>query len=396
MAAEVHFFLRSLGLLLLLGTFWHSSATKQWNVTCLASSECVLPCNFVSDGEGARIMWYTRKAVVSCTRYGNTSFVVGHNSAVDRYKNRTSLYAEHVLEGNATLVLRNVTPRDSGKYFCITIKRLAAEKSGVIVLEVKSPVQEVHMELSDEAVFCRADGIYPEPVLAWSTDPPTDAGLFYNKTKIEQTQLGFYDVESRVQLKVAENISVDFICNVSNAINSRRARFKMEESIHTAPGSEIKIPCSFPAEVDTFDLLWRFRRSEHILSMNVSGLRRRTTVSEDWKIHVMDGRSAWRHLKLPNVVAEHQGTYTCQVRTSQVTYVTQTDVIVTPDSKVPLLIYTILGVLSFLMAASSGVLAFIGCKVRTLLGYQKTHSRERDSTASNQESNKVTVDGART
>lgn len=63
--------------------------------------------------------------------------------------------------------------------------------------------------------------------------------------------------------------------------------------------------------------------------MKASGLQHHVTLSDKWKIHVIDGRSAWRHLKLPNVVPDHQGVYTCEVRTHRVTYVTQTDVIVT-------------------------------------------------------------------
>ncbi|XP_037136209.1 V-set domain-containing T-cell activation inhibitor 1-like [Syngnathus acus] len=364
MMATIHVFLCSLAILL--WSFSHCSGTEQLNVTCLASSECILPCNFSSDGQGARIMWYRKKAVVSCTRYGNTSFVVGHNSAVARYMNRTSLFADHVLEGNATLVLRNVTPQDQGKYFCITMKRLGSEESGIIVLNVKAPVQDISMELNDEAVFCRADGIYPEPTLVWSTDPPTGDGLFYNKTKMEQTQLGFYEVESWVPLKAAESINLEFICDVSNEMNTRRARFKQEAPIQTSSHSEIKIPCSFPGDVDTFDLIWRIHFSEHILSMNVSGMHHHLTISKDWKIHVLDGRSAWRHLKLPNVVPDHQGTYTCEVRTSQVTYITQTDVIVIPDSNPLLAVYVTLGVLGFLMSVSFGSLGILGFKVGKL------------------------------
>lgn len=82
-------------------------------------------------------MWYKKKTVVSCTRYGNTSFVVGHNSPADKYKNRTGLYADQVLEGNATLLLRNVTPHDEGKYFCITMTEPSTDESGVISLVVK-------------------------------------------------------------------------------------------------------------------------------------------------------------------------------------------------------------------------------------------------------------------
>lgn len=82
-------------------------------------------------------MWYKKKAVVSCTRYGNTSFVVGHNSPADKYKGRTELFAQHVLDGNATLVLKNVTPIDEGKYFCITMTAPSTDESGVISLVVE-------------------------------------------------------------------------------------------------------------------------------------------------------------------------------------------------------------------------------------------------------------------
>ncbi|XP_061661941.1 uncharacterized protein LOC133493037 [Syngnathoides biaculeatus] len=187
------------------------------------------------------------------------------------------------------------------------------------------------MELSDEAVFCRARGVYPAPTLLWSTDPPIDVEPF-NNTKKQQTDLGFYDIESWLTLKVARSINVDFICDITNDRNNKRAQLRIQDAIHAASNSEMKVPCSFPAKLDTFELTWRTRHSEHILSMGVSGLKRQLTISAEWKHHVLDGRSAWRHLKLPNVLPDHQGTYTCQVRTPQVTYITQTDVIVTSGS----------------------------------------------------------------
>ncbi|KAM7379781.1 hypothetical protein PAMP_005308 [Pampus punctatissimus] len=77
---------------------------QHFTITCLNSEECVFPCHFQSDGKGARIMWYKKKAVVSCTRYGDTSFASNSISAEDKYKGRTGLYDDHVLQGNATLV----------------------------------------------------------------------------------------------------------------------------------------------------------------------------------------------------------------------------------------------------------------------------------------------------
>ncbi len=111
--------------------------SPEFTITCLNSEECVLPCHFQSDGKGARIMWYKKKTVVSCTRYGDTSFVVGHRSQANEYKGRTALYKDQVLEGNATLVLRNVTPNDQGKYICVTVTALRSDESAIVSLVVK-------------------------------------------------------------------------------------------------------------------------------------------------------------------------------------------------------------------------------------------------------------------
>lgn len=84
------------------------------------------------------------------------------------------------------------------------------------------------MERSENAVFCRADGIYPLPTLDWSTDPPMDGGVFDNKTKVEQTQSGFYNVESCMQLKADANIHVEFTCELSSMRNKNKARLRIE------------------------------------------------------------------------------------------------------------------------------------------------------------------------
>lgn len=113
--------------------------SAELTVTCLHTEECVLPCRFQSDGRGARVMWYKRQAVVSCTRYGNTSFVLGHNSPAEHYRERAGLFSEQEVlpQGDATLLLRNVTPGDEGRYFCVTMTALRIEESGVIMLVVR-------------------------------------------------------------------------------------------------------------------------------------------------------------------------------------------------------------------------------------------------------------------
>lgn len=105
-------------------------------------------------------------------------------------------------------------------------------------------------------------------------------------------------------------------------------------SIQVSPGNRVKIPCSLPLDMDglqSYNLTWRFRRSEPILSMSVSGLRSQVKVWDQWKAHVLDSGSAVasRSLKLQGLTSEHQGSYTCEVSAPGDTYITQTDVTVT-------------------------------------------------------------------
>ncbi|XP_077409924.1 uncharacterized protein LOC144040027 [Vanacampus margaritifer] len=346
------------------------------DVWCRWNTSCVLAASFPV---GADVVIHWMKETPGDVWLQMHSFYYDGDQLANqdkRFRGRTALFKEQLADGNASLLLHPALLEDEGRYRCY-VGTLGNSRESFFNLHVEAPVQDVRMELSDGAVFCRADAIYPAPTLDWSTEPPTDGGLLDYKTKVALTHAGLYDVESCMQVKAVASLHVDFTCEVSSKRNRRRARLRVEDAIQAASGSEVKIPCSFPAEVDTFDLLWRFRRSEHILSMNVSGLRRRTTVSEDWKIHVMDGRAAWRHLKLPNVVAEHQGTYTCQVRTNGLNYITQTDVIVTIDSKLlPLL--GIVAAVGLLLLVSVAVTGFLIRKLRKLQKSKLQKTPEED------------------
>ncbi|TKS87501.1 HERV-H LTR-associating protein 2 [Collichthys lucidus] len=344
-------------------------------ISCLSSEECVLPCQFASDGKGARVMWYKKKAVVSCTRYGNTSFVVGHNSPADKYKGRTDLYADQVLEGNASLVMRNVTPNDQGKYFCITMTAPRTDESGVITLVVKALVQEVDIESNGDSVTCRAGGIYPEPTLTWSTDPPTDVQLLRNQTKSQKNKFGFYDIQSSLRLTECDAANRTIICSVTSDTSEKRAFLKHEASILASPGSNAKVPCSLPpSTLQSFNLTWRFRPSDPILSISFIGQKSSVKVWDQWKPHVFNDPSAKRSLHLHNLKPEHQGTYTCEVRTPEETYITWTEVTVGQDSE-HIYIYVIIA-LCYFLCMSYGMVVFLSCKIR---GLKKARRQEETS-----------------
>ncbi|XP_067434049.1 V-set domain containing T-cell activation inhibitor 1-like [Thunnus thynnus] len=320
----------------------------EFTVTCMNSEECVLPCQFQSDGKGVRIMWHKKEAVVSCTRYGNTSFVIGHDSQADEYKGRTGLYTDQVLKGNAALLLRNVTTQDQGNYVCITMTEPRTESS-IISLIVKALVQEVDIEFSGDSVTCRAEGFYPAPNLTWSTDPPSDPGLLKDKTKSQKTRLGLYDIESSLMLK--ENTQT-YICHVSSDTNKKTTFLKHEASIQACPGRDMMLPCSFPHSVlQNFKLTWRFGRSDPILSISVTNQKSQVKVWDHWKLHVPNDLSASRSLKLHKLKSEHQGTFICEVSTPEEKYITQTDVTLTSKCKENIYISIII-ILSFCLFPS--------------------------------------------
>ncbi|KAG8009606.1 HERV-H LTR-associating protein 2 [Nibea albiflora] len=337
---------------------------NELTITCLSSEECVLPCQFASDGKGARVMWYKKKAVVSCTRYGNTSFVVGHNSPADKYKGRTDLYADQVLEGNASLVMKNITPNDQGKYFCITMTAPRTDESGIITLFVKALVQEVDIEFTGDSVTCRAEGIYPEPTLTWSTDPPTDTQLFRNQTKSQKNKFGFYNIRSSLKLRECDVANQTFICSVTSDTSKKTAFLKHEASILASPGSNAMVPCSLsPSTLQSFNLTWRFRSSDPILSISFTGQKSSVKVWDQWKPHVFNDLDL-QSLHLQDLKAEHEGTYTCEVRAPEETYITWTDVTVAYDSEY-IYIYVIIA-LCYFLCMSYGMVVFLSCKVRRL------------------------------
>ncbi|XP_019964126.1 V-set domain-containing T-cell activation inhibitor 1-like [Paralichthys olivaceus] len=338
---------------------------KEVTITCRPSEECVLPCQFESDGKGARIMWYRKKAVVSCTRYGNTSFAIDHKSPADKYKGRTGLFADQVLEGNATLLLRNVTPYDQGKYYCITMTAPRIDKSSIISLVVEAPVREVDIWFSGDSVICAAEGIYPAPTVAWSTDPPTDAKL--NKTEIQENKLGFYDIQSDLRLKGNLTSDLTYICCVTCGTNRKTAFLKHEASVAAPVGGVVQISCSLPRSIQqSFNLTWRFRLSGPVASISVVGQKLQVKVWDPWKSHVLSNFSASNGLHLHNLKSEHQGNYTCEIRTPEETHVTWTDVTVTEESYHYFYISIIAGLLYFLFLSyvASAILAYIIIKLK--------------------------------
>lgn len=321
--------------IVLLTLMWVSCLAEDKNditVTCTDSEQCILPCQFQSDGKGARIMWYKKGGtIVSCTRYGDTSFVTGSNSQVDSYKGRTGLFADQVLEGNAALKLQNVTPHDQDKYFCVTMTDKHTGRSGVVSLLIKAPVRRVDVGFTDNGVTCSSKGIYPPPSLVWSISPPPKTWRLHNRTTISETQQGFYDIQSSLQLKETSLTNKTFMCRVATDTNQRTAFLKQQASVVACPASSVSVPCAVPLNATSYNLTWTFGDRDQIMSITVTKRKRLVKVSERWELLVSVDAQSPADLTLDQVKAELQGTYSCEVNTPEETHTTHTEVIVQQD-----------------------------------------------------------------
>uniref|UniRef100_UPI003AAAC1C5 uncharacterized protein n=1 Tax=Centroberyx gerrardi TaxID=166262 RepID=UPI003AAAC1C5 len=122
------------------------------------------------------------------------------NTSDQSYKDRTSVFPDQVLRGNASLCLRNITVRDQGRYKCCPYIDSNTDVSSYVSVVVKAPVGEVDIQLVGDKITCTSRGIYPEPDLTWSTSPPSTSPLsiltLHDSTRVQLNPQGLYDITS--------------------------------------------------------------------------------------------------------------------------------------------------------------------------------------------------------
>lgn len=85
-------------------------------------------------------------------------------------------------------------------------------------------VPKVDIQQVENKITCRSDGIYPEPKLTWSTNPPSNMTL-QNKTEVQQTEQQLYNIISSLILSDSAG-DLTYNCTVSTQTSSRRASLK--------------------------------------------------------------------------------------------------------------------------------------------------------------------------
>ncbi|XP_030638622.1 CD276 antigen-like [Chanos chanos] len=145
------------------------------------------------------------------------------------YKGRTSLSADQLETGNASLSLHGVQADDHGKYSCHVVSE-SWENSKDLHLLVAAPYDAPEMAVhvgceSINVTLTSAQG-FPEPTIVWK------GGLSQsNATTVELDGTGRYKVESVMSLSSKETQTV----SVEMTLDVLRQTFKRSITLHPPP-----------------------------------------------------------------------------------------------------------------------------------------------------------------
>uniref|UniRef100_A0A3B5MI45 Ig-like domain-containing protein n=1 Tax=Xiphophorus couchianus TaxID=32473 RepID=A0A3B5MI45_9TELE len=184
-------------------------------VSCVFRQSCMLPCR-IQLGSDPLIHWYQESAgdVVVHSYYDGRDQLGYQNQ---NFQNRTSLFQDQISRGNASLLLKEVKIQDEGRYKCYTSIR-AGYKQLFINLKTEAPVSTIRIHQDGNRITCSSEGIYPQPELTWSTEPPSNTTL-NESTRIQKTEDQLYDISS--SLTVPDGSDRIYSCTIRTRSNNK-------------------------------------------------------------------------------------------------------------------------------------------------------------------------------
>ncbi|KAL7847430.1 hypothetical protein AOLI_G00221480 [Acnodon oligacanthus] len=300
------------------------SKTPDVDVTCIYSEDCILPCSFPPTDDAVVIQWYQQEKLIYSFRQDEEE---PDDSSV-------SLFTDEVSKGNASLLLKDSSVQSRGRYKCV-INATNTVKESFVILKVEAPISRISLEASPTGQLqCSSHGLYPSPLLTWSTDPST--GNLQSRTRISADSSGLYSVESTLQ-KVNKSSPLTYICTITSKYSSQswKASLLQTETVGKN-GQELVIPCMAPKNLKNFTLTWTFtkrNKNKHILTYHSQTHSVINQWKEEAELDMDKARSGDGSLYLDdNEVSRHAGKYTCTFSGPRVTYTVQTSVSVSASS----------------------------------------------------------------
>ncbi|XP_032407853.1 CD276 antigen-like [Xiphophorus hellerii] len=274
------------------------------SVSCVINQDCILPCRFKNGITDMR--WeseYPKSLIVSYDHRGSRYS--------ESFRSRASLFEDQISRGNGDLLLRGVKVDDEGKYEC------TANINGVyyrhyVDLPVEAPVSTFRIHQDGNRITCSSEGIYPQPELTWSTEPPSNTTL-QNRTTVHQTEEKLYDISS--SLTVPDGSDRIYSCTIRTYLEF--VGTKWWRATLAEPGAEVTICCTSSDYYGT-SLVWRFNHHQIILTKTDRNI---SNISEEWRKHVRNV-SASGSLTLQDVTSDQEGVYSCELSGDEETIIT--------------------------------------------------------------------------
>ncbi|XP_032407860.1 uncharacterized protein LOC116712111 [Xiphophorus hellerii] len=274
------------------------------NMPCVINQDCILPSRFKNGVTDMR--W---------ERVDPEFLIVSYDHRGSRYsesfRSRASLFEDQISRGNGDLLLRGVKVDDEGKYEC------TANINGIyyrhyLFLPVEAPVSTFRIHQDGNRITCSSEGIYPQPELTWSTEPPSNTTL-QNRTTVHQTEEKLYDISS--SLTGPDGSDRIYSCTIRTQLTF--AGTKWWRATLAEPGAEVTICCTSSDYYGT-SLVWRFNHHQIILTKTDRNI---SSISEEWRKHVRNV-SASGSLTLQDVTSDQEGVYSCELSGDEETIIT--------------------------------------------------------------------------
>uniref|UniRef100_A0A3B3V4X5 Ig-like domain-containing protein n=1 Tax=Poecilia latipinna TaxID=48699 RepID=A0A3B3V4X5_9TELE len=188
-------------------------------VSCVFRQSCLLPCQ-IQLGSDPLIHWYQVSAgdLLVHSYYHNKDQLGKQNQ---NFKNRTSLILDQISTGNASLLLKEVNIQDEGRYKCYT-STSTGYKESFINLQTEAPVSDIRIHQDGNRITCSSEGIYPQPELTWSTEPPSNTTL-NETTRIQKTEDQLYNISS--SLTGPDGPDLIYSCSIRTRRNQKTETF---------------------------------------------------------------------------------------------------------------------------------------------------------------------------
>ncbi|TFK04135.1 V-set domain-containing T-cell activation inhibitor 1 [Platysternon megacephalum] len=212
------------------------SGRRSISVTTLTSAgnigeDGILGCTFEPDIKLSNIEIRWAKAGVSGMVHEFKGGKDHLNDQDEVFKGRTAIFAEQVIGGNASLMLRDVQLSDAGAYRCSVT---TSKGNGEAGLEYKtgafsSPEMHVDYNSSMDTLRCEAPRWFPQPVVIWTSNNNTRDNL--SEVSNTSFKLNSENVTMNV-VSVLHNITANttYTCVIKNDIAKATGDIKVTDS----------------------------------------------------------------------------------------------------------------------------------------------------------------------